>query len=120
MSLLGGVTKLIVMMNPSKTWLKPYFETSELFTENEELYEFGELKFNDSKSDDSVADNYKFTYLKQKMNKPELSYKSGEEWDVNDLDEKRNFGTLVHKVLSQLNTKDELDLVIKKMNQKNE
>jgi ATP-dependent exoDNAse (exonuclease V) beta subunit len=36
------------------------------------------------------------------MDKPVLSYKSAENWDVYDLDERRSFGTKVHLVLSEL------------------
>ena len=80
--------------SPAKNWLEPFFNTSDLFTLNGKHYEFGVLELNVDKDEDDINPNYNLVYLDQKMNKPELSYKSGEEWDVNDIDEKRNFGTL--------------------------
>jgi len=106
--------------SPAKNWLEPFFNKSDLFTLKNKHYEFGELELNEDKSEDEINPNYNLVYLDQKMNKPELSYKSGEEWDVHDIDEKRNFGTLVHLVLSKINDLPHLDetlsILIKKGN----
>lgn len=94
--------------SPAKNWLEPFFNRSDLFTIKDKHYEYGELELNTNKSEEEVNPNYNLIYLDQKMNKPELSYKSGEEWDVHDIDEKRNFGTLVHLVLSKINNLEHL------------
>jgi ATP-dependent exoDNAse (exonuclease V) beta subunit len=95
--------------SPAKNWLEPFFSTSKLFTLKDKHYEYGELELNSNKEEDEINHNYNLVYLDQKMNKPQLSYKSGEEWDVNDIDEKRNFGTLVHLVLSKIKNLAHLD-----------
>lgn len=104
--------------SPSKNWLEPFFSKSDLFTLKGKHYEFGALELNTDKDEDDINPNYNLVYLDQKMNKPELSYKSGEEWDVNDIDEKRNFGTLVHLVLSKIENLEHLgetlNILIKK------
>lgn len=100
--------------SPVKNWLLSFFESSDLFTFKEGDYTFGELK-NPKFETEELNPNYALTYLKQVMNKPQLSYKSGSDWDVHDLDQKRNFGTLVHKVLSKLTAKNDLDTVVMDM-----
>ena len=106
--------------SPAKNWLEPFFSKSNLFTIKGKYYEFGEFELNSDKDEDEINPNYNLVYLDQKMNKPELSYKSGEEWDVNDIDERRNFGTLVHLVLSKIKNLEHLDetltILIKKGN----
>ena len=102
--------------SPAKNWLLPYFENTNLFVKNKnEQYEHGLFSENSKIKKTEPTKNYNLTFLKQKMNKPELSYKSGAEWDVNDIDEKRNFGTLVHHVLSKLKSKSDLDSVLEQM-----
>jgi len=102
--------------SPAKNWLLPYFENSKLFTKNsDQQFEYGTFSENSKTDKTEPTKNYNLTFLKQKMNKPELSYKSGAEWDVNDIDEKRNFGTLVHKVLSKLNSKTDLGNVLEEL-----
>ena len=104
--------------SPAKNWLEPFFSKSDLFTLKGKYYEFGALELNTDKDEDDINPNYNLVYLDQKMNKPELSYKSGKEWDVNDIDEKRNFGTLVHLVLSKIENLEHLgetlNILIKK------
>ncbi len=93
--------------SPVKEWLVPFFSQSDFFTKVDDYYELGELIKSDQ-SKEALKNNYPLTFLKQVMNKPQLSYKSAMNWDVNDIDKKRNFGTLVHKVLSKLNSKSDL------------
>jgi ATP-dependent exoDNAse (exonuclease V) beta subunit len=99
---------------PGKDWLLPFFEKSDLFVVNDSVFEYGEL-VPIKNSINSTSQNFDFIYLKQKMNKPELSYKSGAEWDVDDIDVKRNFGTQVHKVLSKIKNTLDLEYVLNKM-----
>jgi ATP-dependent exoDNAse (exonuclease V) beta subunit len=104
----------------SKNWLLPYFENSYDFKLNDFCFESGVFELNKKSTTKNVAENYPLSFLKQKMNKPELSYKSGAEWDVNDIDEKRNFGTLVHRTLSHIESKSNLEPVLTKMLDKGE
>jgi len=94
--------------SPVKEWLVPFFSQSELFSKTDDFYEYGEL-IKPEQSKETLKNNYPLTFLKQVMNKPQLSYKSAMNWDVNDIDKKRNFGTLVHKVLSKLNSKADIE-----------
>jgi len=98
--------------SPATTWLEPFFNKSNLFELKGKYYEYGEFELNPNQKEDNINPNYKLEYLDQKMNKPELSYKSGEEWDVHDIDEKRNFGTLVHLVLSKIEDLQSLDFTL--------
>ena len=98
----------------------PYFENSTLLNLSDGCFEYGTFELNKKNASKNITENYELSYLKQKMNKPQLSYKSGEEWDVNNIDEKRNFGTLVHKTLSKLESKNNLDSVLTLMNEKGE
>jgi len=99
--------------SPVSKWLVPFFNQSDLFSKANDSYEYGTL-IKEKKSDKLLKNNYPLTYLKQVMNKPQLSYKSALSWDVNDIDKKRNFGTLVHQVLSKLTSKDDLSVTLDK------
>jgi ATP-dependent exoDNAse (exonuclease V) beta subunit len=99
--------------SPVKDWLAPFFKQSELFSKTEYIYEYGAL-IKEDESEKSLKNSYPLTFLKQVMNKPQLSYKSALSWDVNDIDKKRNFGTLVHQVLSKLTTKNDLPITLDK------
>jgi ATP-dependent exoDNAse (exonuclease V) beta subunit len=76
------------------------------------LYTNGHLEFNNNSKKNGDDQNIAIQFLKQKMNKPELSYKSALEWDIDELDQKRNFGTLVHYVLSKIEQYDALETVL--------
>jgi ATP-dependent exoDNAse (exonuclease V) beta subunit len=99
--------------SPVKDWLVPFFKQSKLFSQSEDVYEFGTL-IKEKKTEKKIKNNYPLTFLKQVMNKPQLSYKSALSWNVNDIDKKRNFGTLVHQVLSKLTTKNDLSNTLDK------
>lgn len=103
--------------SPVKEWLAPFFQQSQLFTINNDFYEYGEL-INTKKMTESSVNNYPLTFLKQVMNKPQLSYKSAMNWSVDDIDKDRKFGTLVHQVLSKLKTKSDLDITLMALNKK--
>lgn len=94
--------------NPSKNWLLPFVEQSDLFTPQGDEFEYGEFQSQTaSKTTNEDIYGYDLTFLKQVMNKPKLSYKSGVEWEVNDLDSKREFGNQVHLLLSKVIEKEE-------------
>jgi ATP-dependent exoDNAse (exonuclease V) beta subunit len=96
----------------TKDWLIPFFEKAEFITNlPDNSYEYGYL-INSSKKDTTLKAPYQLDFLKQVMNKPALSYKSGQEWDINTVDKKANFGTLIHKTLAKLNSIDDLEEVM--------
>lgn len=66
------------------------------------VYQLGQLTYPTGRSASALPNNIAIKYIRQKMNKPELSYKSAMEWDIDELDQKRNFGTLIHQILAQL------------------
>jgi len=88
--------------SPASKWLEPFFSKSDLFTHKGQTFEYGTFNYYPDLIEDNLTDNYELSYLAQKMNKPQLSYKSGNEWSVDDIDTKRNFGTLVHLMLSKI------------------
>ena len=104
-------------VSPVKEWLAPFFNKSELFIVNNENYEYGEL-VKENKLNELPQNNYPLQFLKQVMNKPQLSYKSAINWDVNDIDKNRKFGTLIHQVLSKLISKNDLEETLNKLNLK--
>ncbi len=104
-------------VSPVKEWLAPFFKKSELFTVKDDSYEYGEL-VKENKLNEKPQNNYPLQFLKQVMNKPQLSYKSAINWDVNDIDKNRKFGTLIHQVLSKLISKNDLEETLNKLNLK--
>jgi len=102
---------------PIKRWLQPFFEQADFFNKHNNTYELGSL-INEVKHKDKKSPTYTLNFLKQVMNKPQLSYKSGLKWEVHTIDVKRNFGTLLHKVLSKLKTKNDLYSVLEQFQTK--
>ncbi len=92
----------------AKTNILPAISQIDFVEYNNEKFTSGDLIFPKDSSSKQAQDNINITYLKQKMNKPQLSYKSAMEWDINELDQKRDFGTLIHQVLSTLTGIDDL------------
>jgi len=106
----------------ARKWLVPFLEESVsqgLMENNEELFTSG--SFVERIKTDSNLDTEAYTveFLKQRMDKPLLSYKSAENWDINDLDEKRRYGTELHLVLSKLEKVSDIDSKIEEAVQKN-
>ena len=48
------------------------------------------------------------------MDKPVLSYKSAENWDIHELDEKRLFGTKLHFILAEIKKQSDLEIVLER------
>ena len=108
---ISGKSKIGITKND----ILPAFERSGLFEEKENKLIYGSLVFPKDHQTKPTPKNIEINYVKQKMNKPELSYKSAMEWDIDELDQKRNFGTLIHFILSSLNTQSELESNIEKI-----
>lgn len=94
--------------SPVSHWLLNYFTTSTKLSREDNRFFLGEF-INPNLTQKTPTSNYQFQFLKQKMNKPQLSFKSAENWDVNDLDEKRLFGTKIHLILSRLHSISDLE-----------
>jgi len=92
----------------AKTDILPFFEQTDLFELKEDRYCFGQLVYPENSISKPIPNNIHIEYVKQKMNKPQLSYKSVMEWDIDELDQKRNFGTLIHQLLSSLKDSTEI------------
>ena len=103
---ISGSTK--TAPSPVTIWLKKYFDECANFRKEGDLFKSGEFVFTELKAKPSVP-NYSVEFLKQKMNKPTLSFKSAENWSVDDLDAERLFGTKMHLILSKLEAKNNLD-----------
>jgi len=98
--------------SPASVWLTNYFKNSGKLNREGDRYFVGEF-INPNLDKKKPTPNYEVQFLKQKLDKPTLSFKSAENWDVNDLDEARLFGTRMHFILSKLHSVDELDEQLK-------
>ncbi|MFD1551280.1 hypothetical protein DNU06_12835 [Putridiphycobacter roseus] len=97
-----------------KNQIEPLVKNMPDFSLIGDTYRYGEL-INYKPAKKVSKEKFEIQFLKQKMNKPSLSYKSALEWDIESLDEKRNFGTMVHHVLSILKTPQELPSKLKEL-----
>lgn len=100
-------------LSPSKLWLGSYFDATELGSKTDDIYQYGTFEKNIKTEQKKVA-NYPVRFHGKKMDKPVLSYKSGENWDIDDLDEKRLFGTKVHQILSEMTQPHHLKTALEK------
>lgn len=103
--------------SPIKLWLDTYFSESTLATRTDDLFQFGEFVPN-RKTTLTTINNYPVRFHGKKMDKPILSFKSAENWDIDELDEKRLFGTKVHYVLSEIQHLNELEKALQKSTRK--
>ncbi|MFK8046305.1 MAG: UvrD-helicase domain-containing protein [Crocinitomicaceae bacterium] len=104
-----------------KEYIEPIFSAHPNMQNPEEgIYKQGILELPFKTIEGNAEDtSIKIQFLKQKMNKPELSYKSALEWDIEELDQKRHFGTLVHDVLSKIESQTELAEALNNIQLKN-
>lgn len=105
--------KTATQASPAKLWLDDFFKTTTLGKIEGDCFKYGSFEINQKTEREKVA-NYPITFHGKRMDKPVLSYKSAENWDLNDLDEKRLFGTKVHLILSNLNGISDLDKALDK------
>ncbi|MFK8038823.1 MAG: UvrD-helicase domain-containing protein [Crocinitomicaceae bacterium] len=104
----------------AKTFIEPIFKSASVMQNPDEgVYCQGNLELPITSKKKEEDNSIKIQFLKQKMNKPELSYKSALDWDIEELDQKRHFGTLVHDVLSKIESHAELAETVHKMQLKN-
>ncbi len=103
--------------SPVKLWLDNYFSSSTLGNREDDLFQFGEFVKN-VKSAPLDIKNYPVRFHGKKMDKPVLSYKSAENWDIDELDEKRLFGTKVHYILSEISGLIDLESALQKSTRK--
>lgn len=87
--------------SPAKLWLASYFEQTSLGEFSNNVFTYGKFTPRTT-TKRSTTPTFQVNYEKEVMDKPVLSYKSAENWNVYDLDERRSFGTKVHLILSQL------------------
>ena len=96
----------------AKNSILPAFNSIDFFKYDEDKFVYGSLSLPEDRTVPSFSNNINIKYVKQKMNKPQLSYKSAMEWDINELDQKRNFGTLIHLLLSRMKGLDDLERML--------
>ncbi|MEX1001672.1 MAG: UvrD-helicase domain-containing protein [Crocinitomicaceae bacterium] len=103
--------------NLAVEWVKPHLE--QLLLNEEAIQEHNIFKI--GKFESSVAstetgnNNYRLEFLKQKMGKPQLSFKNAEQWDIHDIDRKRLYGTQLHFLLSIIKSQGDIDQQIEKL-----
>lgn len=101
----------------AKDWLKTALnELQWALSENDRL-STGELKKTDEHKK-KTANAYSITEKYETLDKLKFSFKSAENWSVEQLDEKRKFGSELHLILSRLNNEEEqqntIDYLLKK------
>jgi ATP-dependent exoDNAse (exonuclease V) beta subunit len=93
--------------SPASIWLKDYFSSQgwestgndRVFTG---IFELPELEQNPTAPSFTIDADF------PKLSRPQLSFKSAENWNIDDLDEKRLFGSRLHLVLSKLSRREDL------------
>ncbi|MCB9224825.1 MAG: UvrD-helicase domain-containing protein [Crocinitomicaceae bacterium] len=106
---------------PSRNWLHPFLEkelslgrcAKDLF------YTFGTLPVAHHVEKKKV-NNYQVQFIKQVKDKPTLSVKNGESWDVNEMDKKRAYGNQLHLLLSRIKSANESSNEVEKLIRKGE
>lgn len=102
-----------VSPSPASLWLKDYFKSLNWPSkENDRVFNGEFVKPNLEQKEMAPAFNIDTDF--PKLGKPAMSFKSAENWNVDDLDEKRQFGTKLHLLLSRLKSKAEIDAEIKR------
>ncbi len=100
----------------ARAFIDPILKKSnEIDSVQEGIYTVGNLELNSALDNETLSDNVTIQFLKQKMNKPELSYKSAIDWDIDELDQKRHFGTLIHYVLSKIERFEDVTETLNKL-----
>jgi ATP-dependent exoDNAse (exonuclease V) beta subunit len=97
--------------SPAKLWLHDFFATTTIGNYENDTFKLGDFIENQRGAKEPAA-NFAISFHGKQMDKPVLSFKSAENWDIHELDEKRLFGTKVHFVLSQIKTIDDLENVL--------
>lgn len=105
----------------TKTWIKAPIDLITdlpLKQENDRL-SLGSFK-KEKESEAATSIPFEATFLKQVMNKPAISTKSGDQWDYHELDDSRAYGTQLHLLLSQINSLDDVQDAAERLAQKGE
>lgn len=102
--------------SPAREWIQPFLEQE--LNENrstQDVYiQYGTLPQKTAKSSDRV-NAYEVEFFKQVKDKPTLSIRNGEEWDVHDMDQRRLYGTQLHLLLSEISTQGEVIETVDKL-----
>lgn len=101
----------------AKDYILPFINQTELGKVESNQFTYGDFLPPTSRKHQEV-NNYPITFHGKKMDKPVLSFKSAENWDIDDMDEKRLFGTKVHYILSEISGLKDLETTIEKTQRK--
>ncbi len=100
-------------VTPAKLWLKNYFENTSLGKYEDGIFQYGNFLQNEEKVE-KIAKEFPVSFQGKKMDKPVLSYKSAENWDIHELDEKRLFGSKLHFILAEIKEQSDLEIVLER------
>nr|WP_255715312.1 UvrD-helicase domain-containing protein [Paracrocinitomix mangrovi] len=109
----SGSTKKQVSL--AKHWFEAFINSNQTlgFTEKDKKYFLGIFENKVSKDEDT-SHAFDLRFCDQKMHKPPMSTKHGDQWDIHDMDKRRLYGTQLHLVLSELNSLDELESILER------
>ena len=96
-----------------KNWMLPFLKQSDQPTEIENGYKIGSFEMAEKKKKESQDSHFEF--CKQIMDKPTLSTKNGDQWDIHDMDKKREFGTQLHLLLSKIKNESDIESELNKL-----
>jgi ATP-dependent exoDNAse (exonuclease V) beta subunit len=102
--------------NPSKVWLSPFLDKLEAEgkCDKDLFHSIGDFPAKIA-ADSASSNAYEVDFFKQVKDKPTLSIKNGENWDVHEIDKKRQYGTQLHLLLSEIKAEEEAEIVIKRL-----
>lgn len=100
-----------------KNWLKPFFEQSTLFTEIGDHYISGEIPEKDPK-DKKTFSEFIASFSEGEKHKPLLSFRRSDDLEMNHLDQKKEYGNKIHRILSMIDSEKDVEAVLEKLRRK--
>ncbi|MBI3135748.1 MAG: UvrD-helicase domain-containing protein [Bacteroidetes bacterium] len=96
-----------VSPSPASLWLKDYFTVQGWPSAGDRI--FTGVFEKPALEQKPVAPGFTIESTFLKLERPQLSFKSAENWNVEELDDKRLYGSKLHLVLSTLNQREDLE-----------
>lgn len=97
-----------------KVWLLPYLELDPEIIQQDNIWFKGEFTLHKT-NDKTDTEPLQISFCKQIMDKPTLSTSGGEQWDIHDLDKKREYGTYLHLLLSKVEKVSEVNTALNEL-----
>lgn len=103
--------------SPASLWLKDYFKSVGWESNAPDCVHKGVFDYANLPKK-ATAPNFVMNLDFPKLDRPQLSFKSAEIWNIDELDERRLFGSKLHLVLSKLSKAEDLDATLEACHRK--